>query len=142
MRKFQAATPVKVMIGDKEYELLYSFGKIKRVREQLKVDLLSKAEVDLDIFTKVLFMGIKSPGDLTEEQLDDLIVVQQIPYYMEALQAALAIQTQPDEPTKNASPASSPMETGSGNLKAPPKPNSGSGQPQLVGESPMASSGA
>jgi hypothetical protein len=141
MRKFEAASPVKIMIGDTEYELLYTFGKVKRVREQLKVDLLSKAEVDLDIFTKVLFMGIKSPGDLTEELLDDLITVQQVPYYMEALQTALAIHTQPDTPTKNDSSASSPT-TGSASPKDPRKPNSGSGQPQLVGESVTASSGA
>jgi hypothetical protein len=142
MREFAAVEPVPVTIAGADYELLYTFGKVKRIREQLKIDLLAKAKVELDVFTKVLFIGLVSPGELTEEKLDDLIAVPQLPYYIERLQAALEIQTQPSGATKNDSSAS-PQATGSANPKRRKKPNSGSGRPQLVnGASETVNSGA
>lgn len=140
--EYRAVEPVSVTIGGKDYELLFTFGRIKRIREQLKVDLLSSAKVELDVFTKVLFAGITKPGELTEEALDDLISVPQLPYYVERLQRALSVQTQPSEATKNASSASVPT-TGSASPKAQRKRNSGSGlQPLVNGASETASSGA
>jgi hypothetical protein len=142
MREYVAAKPIPVMIGDREYFLLFSFGKIKRIREQLKVDLLSSADVNLDVFTKVLFAGLVHPGELTEEKLDDLISIPQLTYYIERLQLAITGQIQPSKSTKNDLSASSP-ETGSASEKVATKPNSDSGVPQLVnGASETPSSGA
>jgi hypothetical protein len=142
MREYAAVKPVPVTIGDREYTLLFTFGKIKRIREQLKVDLLQTADVQLDVFTKVLFAGLTEPGELTEEKLDDLIVVPQLPYYIERLQAAITGQTQPSDAIKNDSSASTPA-TRSANPKARRKPSSASGpQPLVNGALETPSSGA
>jgi len=131
MREFAAVEPVPVTIGDHEYALLFTFGKIKRIREQLKVDLLAKADVDLDVFTKVLFAGLTEPGELTEEKLDDLIAVPQLPYYIERLRVAIEGQAQPSAATKNDLSASAET-AASATPSQPTKPSSDPGQPQLV----------
>jgi hypothetical protein len=142
MREYAAVKPVPVTIGDHEYALLFTFGKIKRIREQLKVDLLSKADVDLDVFTKVLFAGLTEPGELTEEKLDDLIAVPQLPYYIERLRVAIEGQAQPSAGTKNDLSASAET-AASATPSQPTKPSSDPGQPQLVnGASETESSGA
>jgi hypothetical protein len=141
MREYAAVKPVPVTIGDREYALLFTFGKIKRIREQLKVDLLANSEVNLDVFTKVLFAGLIDPGELTEQNLDDQIAVPQLPYYIERLQAAIQGQAQPSGATKNALSASVPAASADPNQQT--KPSSDSGQPQLVnGASETPSSGA
>ena len=143
MREYAAVKPVPVKIGDREYGILFSFGKLKRIREQLKIDLLGgQQEVDPGIFSKILFEGLINPDGMTVDQMEDAIFPQQLPYYMERLRAAITGQVQPSEETKNDSSASM-RATGSANPKARKKQNSGSGvQPLVNGASETETSGA
>jgi hypothetical protein len=144
MREYVAVKPVPVTIGDQEYEILFSFGKLKQIREKLELDLLKTNEVGLDIFSKVLLMGLVDPKGLTEEKLESQIALPQLGYYLERLQLAIEGQIQPSQQTKNVSSASRPL-TGSAKRKkkAERKSNSVSGAPQLVnGESLTQRSGA